>query len=101
MRTYIYTETDSPERGMNVRISVWRIKHNQPHGIGHSDHNTASWKGARGQAVSIIHHEDGLPYGTKRTTGDIDRYTLRDLLGFADMYEDNGQQPNAIRLFGI
>ena len=54
MKTYIYTETDSPERGMDVRISVWRIKNNQPRGIGHSDSQTASWRGAKQCASSMI-----------------------------------------------
>ena len=100
MRTYIYTETSSPERGCNVRISVWRIKRNQPHGIGHSDHHTKGWKGARGQAISIIHHEEGIPYAKKRDGGE-DRYQLRAELGFCDMYEDRGHYRDAVRLFGI
>ena len=95
MKTYMYNQTDSPKRGYNVRISVYRIKRNQPHLIGCSDHQTASWYGARGQAVQIIHAEEGIPYGHGRT----DRYTLRGLLGFDDMYEDGGHPPNAIRLF--
>ena len=100
MRTYIFTETDSPERGCNVRISVWRIKRNQPHGIGHSDHHTASWYGARGQAVHIIHAAERIPYAKTRQGG-TDRYSLRDLLDFGDMYEDHGHQRKAVRLFGI
>jgi len=101
MRTYIFTETSSPVRGCNVHIAVWRIKRNQPHPIGCSDHSTGSWKGARAQAVSIIHDADGLPYAMRRDGGGIDRYTLRDLLGFGDMYEDGGHPRNAIRLFSI
>ena len=100
MRTYIYTETDSPERGYDVRISVFRIKDNQPHLLGRSDHQTASWYGARGEACGIIHTADRIPWA-KRSNGRPDRYSLRDLLGFGEMYENKGQPRNAVRLFGI
>ena len=100
MRTYIYTETDSPKRGMDVRISVWRMKNNQPHGIGITDHQTASWMGARAQAVHIIHDAEGIPYA-KNHEGQTDTYRLRGLLDFGYMYNDCKQPRNAVRLFGI
>ena len=98
MKTYIFNQTDSPKRGYNVRISVYRVKRNQPHLIGSTDHQTASWKGARGQAVSIIHDVDGIPFDVKRQ-GEINHYSLRGLLGFARMYDDSGHARNAVRLF--
>ena len=100
MRTYIYTETDSPERGMDTRITVYRVKRNQPHEIGHSDHQTASWYGARGQAVGIIHSKERIPWAEARNGGE-DRYSLHGLIGFSDMYKDLGHDRGAIRLFGI
>ncbi len=98
MRTYIFNETDSPKRGMDVRITVYRVKRNQPHLVGHSDSQTASWPGARGEAVRIINMRDGIPFDTKRD-GRTDRYSLRGLLGFVDMYEDHGHPRSAVRLF--
>ena len=47
MKTFIYKETDSPKRGYNVRISVFRVLRNRPEFIGCADFQTASWKGAR------------------------------------------------------
>ena len=92
------TVSPSPKRGMDVRITVCRIKRNQPHMIGHSDSQTASWPGARGEAMRIIHDREGIPWAVKRNGG-IDRYSLRGLLGFADMYDDSGHSRNAVRLF--
>lgn len=100
MRTYIYTERPSPVRGMNVRITAYRIKHNRPHLLGHSDHNTASWKGAEPQTYALIHEHDGVPFAT-REDGSWDTYKLRGLLYPSEMYEDNGQTRNAVRVFGI
>jgi len=54
MKTFIYETSDSPKLGYNVRVTVYRVKNNVPHEIGHSDHNTAAWKGASGCAGSII-----------------------------------------------
>jgi len=98
VKTYIFNETDSPKRGYNVRITVYRVKRNQPHMLGRSDWQTASWPGARAAAVRIIHDVDGVPFGVRRD-GEADRYSLRGLLGFASMYEDSGHDRNAIRLF--
>ena len=98
MKTYIFNETNSPKRGMDVRITVYRIKNNQPHLIGCSDSQTASWPGARGEAVRIINMRDNIPFGVKRDGG-VNRYSLRGLLGFASMYDDCGHDRNAIRLF--
>lgn len=92
MRTYIYQETDSPERGCNVRIIVHRIKQNRPLLVGHSNHNTASWYGTRAQAQQIIHEVDGLPWKTEH-------YELKNLLGFVDLYDQ--RKGPGIRLFSI
>ena len=100
MRTYIYTETSSPVRGMDTRITVYRIKNNQPHEIGNSDHQTAAWMGARAQACGIINDIDGISWSFKRD-GHVDRYSLQGLLGYHDMYENNGHPRGAVRLFGI
>ncbi len=99
MKTYLFIKTNSPKRGMDVRISVYRVKHNQPQLIGCSDHQTASWMGERTEAVRIIHDFDRIPYGTKRN-GTHDSYTLRGMIGFANMYDDSGpHHRNAVRLF--
>ena len=100
MRTYIYQETGSPVRGCNVRVTVYRIKRNRPHIVGHVDMHTASWKGAHGQAVSIIHDVDGIPYA-EHHDGTLDRYALRGELSPAEKYDDTGHPRNAVRLFGI
>jgi hypothetical protein len=100
MRTYIYLETDSPVRGMDTRITVQRIKHNRPHYVGASDFQTASWKGAHGEAVTIIARCDELPFATD-LDGRTNTYALRHELGNADKYTDSGQPRNAIRIFGI
>ena len=96
MKTYIYTETSSPVRGMNVCISVWRIKNNRPESLGSSDHHTKAWRGARAQAACIINRVDGLPWAKNS-----EHYHLRDSLGACDMYNDNGHPRNAVRVFGI
>ena len=98
MRTYIYIETKSPKRGMDARISVYRVKRNQPHFIGCSDSQTASWPGAHGEAVLIINRIDRIPFGKKRD-GRIDRYTLRMELGPASKHDDNGHHRDTVRLF--
>jgi hypothetical protein len=98
MKTYMFNETPSPKRGMDVRISVYRIKRNQPHYIGCCDCQTASWCGGRGEAVRVIHEVEGIPFDVRRD-GDVDRYSLRGLLGFAEMYEDSGHDRNSVRLF--
>ena len=99
MKTYFYNETGSPVRGCNVRISVYRVKQNQPIPIGCADHNTASWCGARGVAVRIIHEKDGIPFDIDRH-GERDTYSLRGLMGFAGMYGAAGpNNRNAVRLF--
>ena len=100
MRTYIYKETDSPKRGYNVRIAVYHMVRNRPHYVGCSDHNTASWKGAHGEAVTLIHERDRIPYAAK-ADGTIDRYALRGELGPADKYTDTGHPRNAVRIFGL
>jgi hypothetical protein len=96
MRTYIFTESDSPARGFNVSIRVWRIKQNRPHQVGHSDSHTASWYGAHGEAQRIIHVHDKIPMIRERISGG---QHLKNLLGFADMYDTTGG--NGIRLFEI
>jgi len=71
MRTFIYTETGSDKRGYNKCITVYRVKHNKPEEVAQSDHNTASWKGARGQANTLVarllnlRSFDGYMIGTK------------------------------------
>ena len=100
MKTYIFQQTDSPARGFNTRITVHRIKRNRPHFVGVSDHNTASWKGAESEAITIIHECDGIPYGTDRN-GQTDTYSLRGELGPAHKYTDGGQYRDAVRVFGI
>ena len=100
MRTYIFTETDSPINGMDVRITVHRIKRNRPHLIGSSDSQTASWPGDHGEAVLIINRADRIPFGTKHD-GRIDRYKLRGELGPASKHDDTGHARNAVRVFGV
>ena len=92
MRTYFFKEIDSPKRGCNVRITVYRVKRNQPIYMAHSDHHTKAWRGGRAQAMRIIHIEDGLPWADEH-------YELDNLIGFAGMYQDRGHPRNAIRLF--
>jgi len=55
MKTYFYTQTESCERGYNICISLYRVKHNVPDFISSSNHNSASWKGASGQAGELLH----------------------------------------------
>ncbi len=98
MKTYMFVQTDSPKRGYNVRISVYRIKRNQPIYLDCSDWQTASWPGARPAALRIVHAVDGIPFGVRRDGG-VDRYNLRNLLGFAHMYDDTGHARNAVRIF--
>ena len=98
MLNYIYTETDSPVRGSNKQITVWRIKQNKPELVGSSDHTTASWKGARPSACDIIHNVDRIHYATNHD-GSIDGYSLQGMLGFADLY-DTTSGPG-IRLFAV
>ena len=50
---YYYIVSDSPKRGHNVRVIVFRKRRNGMERIGYSDHNTASWTGAKGRAVRI------------------------------------------------
>lgn len=100
MKTYIYQETDSPARGCNKRVTVFRIKRNRPHIVGRCDRSTASWKGAHGEAVTIIHEADRVPYA-KRDDGTPNRYELRGELGPASKYDDTGHARNAVRLFGV
>jgi hypothetical protein len=92
MNTYIYTATNSPARGFNVRITVWRIKQNQPHWIGTEDHHTKAWRGERPTACRIIHKQDKLPL-------EDNGYSLKNMLAPADLY-DTTSGPG-IRLFGI
>ena len=94
MKTYIYHETDSPKRGYDTRIIVHRIKQNRPLGIGHSDHNTASWRGARAQAMCIIHNADRLPWKEGH-----EHYELENLIGFTNLYHTT--KGPGIRLFAI
>ena len=91
-------QTDSPVRGSNVRVTVYRIKRNQPHLVGSCDRHTSSWKGAHGEAVAIIHVLDGLRYHLT-PTGGIDTFRLRGELMPADKYEDFGHRRDAVRLF--
>jgi len=55
MKTYMFTETESDKRGYNVCINLYAIKGNVPEFISCSHHNTASWRGARGQAGQLLH----------------------------------------------
>jgi hypothetical protein len=100
MKTYIYQEIDSPARGFNKRIIVYRMVRNRPIHVGSGDRHTAAWRGAHGEAVVIIHEFDGVPYGVK-SDGETNRYSLRGELGQADKYTDRGQARDAVRLFGI
>ena len=100
MKTYAYLRTDSPERGYNVRITVFRIKRNRPIQVGYSDHNTASWMGERPQAYRIIHDVDGIPFDVDKNGG-VDRYRLRGEVEFSDLYDDKDMGKDAIRLFSI
>lgn len=100
MKTYIYTETDSNERCCNKCITVYRVKNNQPRLLGNANCNTASWKGAHGQAVSIINDVDGISFA-KKEDGSLDRYRLQNELTPASMYDDKGHARNAVRLFAI
>lgn len=98
MKTYFFVKTDSPVRGCNVRISVYRVKQNQPIPIGCEDHNTASWCGERGTAINIIHVIENVPF--KYVDGKRDTYRLRGLLDFGDMYDAKGpDNRNAVRIF--
>ena len=99
MKTYFFVKTKSPVRDHNVRISVYRVKQNQPIPIGCEDHNTASWCGERGTAVNIIHVIDKIPFDTNRN-GERNTYSLRGLVSFADTYDAKGpDNRNAVRLF--
>ncbi len=100
MRTYIWTETASPERGMDARITVWRIKRNRPHYVGYSDSNTASWNGDETEARHIIVAQDGGKFATKRD-GSTDRYQLHGEVGPAHKYRSTGHPHDAVRLFGM
>lgn len=80
MRTYFFIETDSPVRGCNVRISVFRVKRNQPIPLGCTDHHTKAWRGGRAQAMGIINEVDGL-----RWVENHEDYELQNLIGFAGM----------------
>ena len=97
MKTYFYTETPSPLRGFDVRITVWRIKQNTPELVGHSDSQTASWYGARGEAQRIISVHDNIPMEKTVTGG---RY-LKGLASFTDMYEKSRCSKNAVRVFAV
>ena len=97
MRTYIFTTTDSPVRGLDVRVTVYRIKNNQPHMIGHSDSQTASWPGDRGEAQNIINRVDRIPF-VRSGSGSK---SLRRLIGFADMYDTSRCDPNGVRIFSV
>ena len=59
MITFIYSvEESSRQRGYNQSITVWRLKRNKPVFIGSNDKiNTASSKGADGEAINIIERE--------------------------------------------
>ncbi len=100
MRTYIYHETNSPARGYNVRITVHRMIRNRPHFVAAIDHSTASWKGAHGEAVTIIARCDELPYATD-LDGRVNRYMLRNELDNCEKYTDTGHARNAVRLLSI
>ena len=100
MRTYIWTETNSPVRGEEVRIHVWRIVSNQPHKVGQCDRTPGSWLGAETEARHIIHNEHGIPFARKRD-GSEDRYLLSNELAPGLKYSDLGHDRTAIRLFGI
>ena len=101
MRTYIFNVSDSPVRGCNTRVTVYRVKRNRPHIVGVSDNNTATWKGAHGEAVSIIHVVDGIRYHFRMNSGAIDTCRLRGELMPADKYEDFGHRRDAVRLFEV
>ena len=99
MRTYIYNVSPSPKKGSNTRVTVYRIKRNQPHLVGSCDRHTSCWNGAHGEAVTIIHVQDGLRYALKLSTGVLDTYRLFGELMPADKYEDFGHRRDAVRLF--
>lgn len=100
MKTYIYQETKSVKRSFNTRVAVYRIIRNRPHFVGSTDHSSMSWKGAHGEAVTIIHVVDGIPFGVTRD-GDVDRYMLRNELDNCEKYTDSGHARNAVRLLSI
>lgn len=100
MRTYIFQEIDSLVRGFDTHITVHRMIRNRPQYVGSANHNTASWRGAHGEAVNIIHDNDGLPFATD-VNGCVNRYRLRFELGPCDKYTDTGHARRAVRLFEI
>ena len=97
MRTYTFTRTKSPVRGMDVRVTVYRIKRNQPHLVGYSDSILAAWYGSKMEAQLIISDRDKILRTTRRRSGSMGQ--LRGLLGYAEMYDDHGHDRNAVRLF--
>ena len=92
MKTYMYMESDSPIRGCNVRITAWRLERNVPRCLGHSDHSTAAWYGARPCAMQLISGQEHIPM-------DDSPYKLKGLLGFDKMYTTTSGK--GIRLYSI
>lgn len=65
MPKFVYIQDGSNERGYNVSVRVYELKQGKrPEMLGVTHHNTASWKGARGQAAEIIAKAKG--YKTTR-----------------------------------
>ena len=55
MKTFIYTvQHNSPVRGYNRRVTVYRIKQNVPTYLGYTDANTAGSKGDYAMACEVI-----------------------------------------------
>ena len=100
VKTFIYTERPSTKRGYNVRITVFRVKHNRPEIIGGGDFNTASWKGAHGEAVTIVHENARIPYAVN-SDGSVNRYELRGELSPAFKYDEAGHPRDAVRVFEV
>lgn len=62
MPTFIYVVKGSGKRGYDISVAVYRVINNIPEFIGVSDHQTASWRGARGEAMEIIHKKEGYQF---------------------------------------
>lgn len=71
-KSFIYTITESPARGSNLRVNVYRIKRNAPVYLGCQDVNTASYYGNYATACQVIAAAGEAPMG--------DSYRLRNKL---------------------
>ena len=59
-KRYYFKADASYKRGMNVNVSVYYIRKDGNFVyVGESDHNTTSWRGAKGHACSILNKKYG------------------------------------------